>query len=51
MFCHDAPLAVLRAYRPGELRDLLRAAGLDQCRVVRHFPFRLAVVGRPNGRP
>ena len=46
IFRHDAPLSVLRAYRPAELQDLLRAAGLAECRVVRHFPFRLAALGR-----
>lgn len=52
MFRHDAPLSVLRAYRPRELQDLLRAAGLTDRRVVRHFPFRLAALGRvQNGVP
>jgi 2-polyprenyl-3-methyl-5-hydroxy-6-metoxy-1,4-benzoquinol methylase len=46
MFRHDAPLSVLRAYRPAELQDLLRVAGLTDCRVVRHFPYRLAALGR-----
>jgi SAM-dependent methyltransferase len=46
VFRHDAPLSVLRAYRPGELQDLLRAAGIADSRVVRHFPFRLAGLGR-----
>jgi 2-polyprenyl-3-methyl-5-hydroxy-6-metoxy-1,4-benzoquinol methylase len=52
MFRHDAPLSVLRAYRPREIAALLREAGLERCRVVRHFPFRLAALGPvSNGTP
>jgi SAM-dependent methyltransferase len=47
LFRHDAPLSVLRAYRPEELRDLLREAGLGALGVERIFPFRMAVAGRP----
>ena len=32
---HDAPLSVRRAYRPGELADMLREAGLIPVRTVR----------------
>jgi len=45
MFRHDAPLSVLRAYREGELRELLREAGLGHLRVERIFPFRIAAYG------
>lgn len=43
---HDGPLSVRRAFSAGEVRGLVRQAGL-QARVHRHFPFRLAIVGRP----
>jgi ubiquinone/menaquinone biosynthesis C-methylase UbiE len=49
LFRHDAPLSVLRAYRRGELRELVRSAGLEQIRVERHFPYRLAAFGPVNG--
>lgn len=45
LFRHDAPVSVLRAYRDGELRDLLRRAGLRQVQVERIFPFRMAALG------
>lgn len=44
---HDAPTSVRRAFRPSELAALGEAAGLRDVRVERHFPFRLALVGRP----
>ena len=45
LFRHDAPISVLRAYRAGELRDLLRRAGLQEVVVERVFPFRMAALG------
>jgi len=38
-------LTALRTYRAGEVRDLVRAAGVEAA-VYRHFPFQLAVVPR-----
>ena len=51
LFRNDAPLSVLRAYRPAELRELLRSAGLPGIEVRRHFPFRMAAVGPVPGGP
>ncbi|MCM2281735.1 MAG: methyltransferase domain-containing protein [Bdellovibrionaceae bacterium] len=42
---HDAPLSVARAFRIGEWRGYLRAAGLrpDRCEVKWHWAFRIGV--------
>jgi ubiquinone/menaquinone biosynthesis C-methylase UbiE len=42
---HDGPLSVLRSFTLHEARALVDRAGVS-ARVYRHFPFRLAVVGR-----
>jgi len=41
---NDAPLSVLRAYTPGELRELLREAGIHDAAISRHRWFRMAAV-------
>lgn len=41
---HDAPLSVLRAYTPGELRGLLRQAGIPGAKITIHPWFRMAAV-------
>ena len=41
---HDGPLSVLRAFTPGELRELAGAAGLRNVRVHRHLFYRLVLV-------
>ena len=41
---HDAPLSVLRAYTPAELRGLADRAGLSGARLFLHRPFRMALV-------
>jgi ubiquinone/menaquinone biosynthesis C-methylase UbiE len=47
---HDAPLSVRRAYRPGEMTDLLQAAGLIPVRTMRGtFGQRYAIAARPRG--
>lgn len=43
----DGPVSVRRAFRPGEVRELLAEAGLEGARVRRSFPFRLLVEGGP----
>ena len=43
MFQHDAGVSVLRAFRPGELLDVAKQAGVP-ARVHRSFPFRLVLV-------
>jgi len=42
---HDGPLSVRRAYQVDELQALVARAGVE-AQVVRHFPFRLAIVCR-----
>ena len=41
---HDGALSIRRAYTPGELRALARAAGLPQARVYAHWPWRMTLV-------
>jgi hypothetical protein len=58
---HDGPLSVLKAFRPGELLSLARAAGPAAAgfrwRLVRTFPYRMTLVGArvgasaPRGAP
>jgi SAM-dependent methyltransferase len=48
---NDGPLSVLRAFTRDELARIGRSAGLVRVQVFRHFPYRLALVGRiSNGR-
>jgi SAM-dependent methyltransferase len=47
---HDGPLSVLRSFTPGELLGIGRGAGLREVRIHRHFPYRLALVGKPPVR-
>jgi ubiquinone/menaquinone biosynthesis C-methylase UbiE len=41
---NDAPLSVLRAYTPRELRNLLHRAGIDDATVSTHPWFRMAAI-------
>jgi SAM-dependent methyltransferase len=41
---HDGPLSVRRAFTPGEMREVARAAGVPGARVRSHVPFRLSLV-------
>src|ERR1700682_1619566 len=41
---HDGPLSVLRAYRPAELWDLAREAGLESVQVRRRPFFRQTLI-------
>ena len=44
---HDAPASIRQAFRPGELRELARAACFTDISVRRHLPwFRLSLVAR-----
>jgi ubiquinone/menaquinone biosynthesis C-methylase UbiE len=47
MFRHDAPVSVLRAFRPVELLKLAEQAGVP-ARVYRSFPFRLVLVAKKD---
>lgn len=42
----DGSLSILRAFRPNELEELARSAGLSEISVKRSFPFRLVLSGR-----
>ena len=44
MVKHDGPASVRRAFRPAELEEIARKAGV-RARVHRSFPFRLVLVG------
>jgi ubiquinone/menaquinone biosynthesis C-methylase UbiE len=44
MVKHDGPASVRRAFRPEELQEIARRAGI-RARVHRSFPFRLVLVG------
>ncbi|HEV2765445.1 MAG TPA: methyltransferase domain-containing protein [Pyrinomonadaceae bacterium] len=39
----DGALSILRGFRPRELRELARRAGLARCEVRRRFPYRLVL--------
>ena len=41
MFCHDAPLSVLRGFTASELRNVAREAGAHRVTLSRKFPYRL----------
>jgi ubiquinone/menaquinone biosynthesis C-methylase UbiE len=43
MVRHDAPVSVRRSFRPAELMDIARRAGVP-ARVYRSFPYRLVLV-------
>lgn len=45
---HDAPLSVLRAYTPDELRNLLNRAGAGNASISTHPWFRMAAVWKAN---
>jgi len=47
----DGLLSIRRSFRPDELREAFRAAGLPTARVRRSFPYRLIAVAERNGRP
>jgi ubiquinone/menaquinone biosynthesis C-methylase UbiE len=41
----DGALSILRSFRPDEMRELAKQAGLKEVRVNRRFPFRLELSG------
>ena len=41
MFCHDAPLSVLRGFTTTELRNAAKEAGSPRVTLARRFPYRL----------
>jgi SAM-dependent methyltransferase len=46
----DGALSILKSFQPDELEKLGRLAGLNNVSVERHFPSRLVLSGRLNGR-
>ena len=47
MTLHDGPVSVAAAFRPKQLRELARAAGLEHVRVRLHWPwFRISLLAR-----
>lgn len=47
----DGALSILRSFRPTELRELARRAGLSEISVHRRFPFRLVLSGKKKQSP
>jgi hypothetical protein len=45
---NDAPLSVLRAFLPGELKEMAREAGFSSWQLTRAFPYRLNLIGKPE---
>jgi ubiquinone/menaquinone biosynthesis C-methylase UbiE len=45
----DGLLSIRRAFRPAELREAFRSAGLPRVTVRRSFPYRLVAVARRDG--
>jgi len=43
---YDAPVSVMNAFTPKEMKQMAREAGWDGFKVHRHFPYRLALVER-----
>lgn len=41
----DGALSILRSFKPSEMEDLARRAGMREFSVERHFPFRLVLQG------
>lgn len=42
----DAPVSVMNAFTPAEMTEMARKAGVGRFEVHRHFPYRIALVGR-----
>ncbi len=43
---YDAPVSVMNAFTPDEFRLLAQEAGIEPYKIYRHFPYRIALVGR-----
>ncbi len=43
---YDAPVSVMNAFTPKEFGQLAQEAGIDPHEIHRHFPYRIALVGR-----
>ncbi len=47
---HDGSLSILRSFKPDELAELARKAGLENISVRNIFPFRLVLEAKADGR-
>lgn len=45
---YDAPVSVMNAFTPSEIGRLAREAGIEDYEVHRHFPYRIALVGKKS---
>lgn len=43
---YDAPVSVMNAFTPQEMEEMAQEAGVENFRVHRHFPYRIALVGK-----
>ncbi len=43
---YDAPVSVMNAFTPSEMREMAGSAGIRQFDVHRHFPYRIALVAK-----
>jgi hypothetical protein len=43
---YDAPVSVMNAFTPNEFCELARQAEIDSYEIHRHFPYRIALLGR-----
>lgn len=43
---YDAPVSVMNAFTPKEFRELARQAEIEPHEIYRHFPYRIALLGR-----
>lgn len=41
---YDAPVSVMNAFTPSEMKDLAQEAGVKEFQIHRHFPYRIALV-------
>ena len=42
---YDAPVSVMNAFTPSEMKEMALEAGVERFEVHRHFPYRIALVG------
>lgn len=43
---YDAPVSVMNAFTPKEFQELSQQAGVEPYEIHRHFPYRIALIGR-----
>lgn len=45
---YDAPVSVMNAFTPSEFRELAQQAEIEPIEIHRHFPYRIALLGRKS---